>query len=218
MPNAGCSHGAHVCRRKGSRSCMRLGASSARTSSRARTSHRSRIRPWTAMPCVLPTPRSAPVRLDVVGSVAAGHLFEGTVGPGQAVRIMTGAPFPEGADAVCMVENTQDVDSSAVTIMESVTPGQFVRLPGRDVCAGTLLAGAGTALTPAHLGDLANQGVTEVMAHRHPRVGVLSTGDELFAGAGRSAAWSDPRRQPPLPSRAGPARGMGGYRPWDRPR
>ena len=113
----------------------------------------------------------APVRLDVIGSVAAGHLFESTVGPGQAVRIMTGAPFPEGADAVCMVENTQDVDSGAVTIMEAVAPGQFVRLPGRDVRAGTLLASAGTALTAAHLGDLANQGVTEVMAHRPPRVG-----------------------------------------------
>ena len=131
-----------------------------------------------------PTQRTHRYDSHVIGSVAAGHLFEGTVGPGQAVRIMTGAPFPEGADAVCMVENTQDVDSSAVTIMESVAPGQFVRLPGRDVRAGTLLASAGTALTPAHLGDLANQGVTEVMAHRHPRVGVLSTGDELFAGAG----------------------------------
>ena len=163
---------------------MRSGASSARTSSRARTSHRSRIRPWTATPCVRLTPRTHRYDSHVIGSVAAGHLFEGTVGPGQAVRIMTGAPFPEGADAVCMVENIQDVDSSAVTIMESVAPGQFVRLPGRDVRAGTLLAGAGTALTAAHLGDLANQGVTEVMAHRHPRVGVLSTGDELFAGAG----------------------------------
>ena len=127
---------------------------------------------------------AAPVRLHVIGSVAAGHRFEGTVGPGQAVRIMTGAPFPEGADAVCMVENAKDADSSAVTIMESVVPGQFVRLPGRDVPVGTLLASAGTALTAAHLGDLANQGVAEVMAHRHPRVGVLSTGDELFAGAG----------------------------------
>ncbi len=127
---------------------------------------------------------NAPVRLDVVGSVAAGHTFDGTVGSGQAVRIMTGAPFPQGADAVCMVENTRDSGSGAVTITESVAPGQFVRLPGRDVRIGTLVAGAGTALTPAHLGDLANQGVTEVVAHRHPRVGVLSTGDELFAGAG----------------------------------
>jgi len=127
---------------------------------------------------------NAPVRLDVVGSVAAGHLFEGTVGPGQAVRIMTGAPFPQGADAVCMVENTLDVGPNAVTIMESVAPGQFVRLPGRDVRVGTLVAGAGTALTPAHLGDLANQGVIDIVAHRHPRIGVLSTGDELFAGAG----------------------------------
>ena len=84
----------------------------------------------------------APVRLAVIGSVTAGHLFEGTVGPGQAVRIMTGAPFPKGADAVCMVENTQYVELGAVTIMESVAPGQFRRLPGRDVRA-VLLAGAG---------------------------------------------------------------------------
>jgi molybdenum cofactor synthesis domain-containing protein len=126
----------------------------------------------------------APVPLQVIGSVAAGHLFEGTVGPGQAVRIMTGAPFPAGADAVCMVEDTRSDDGGFVTVMQSVLPGQYVRLPGRDVAVGALVVGAGTALTPAHLGDLANQGATEVMVHPRPRVGVLSTGDELFAGAG----------------------------------
>jgi molybdopterin molybdotransferase len=68
--------------------------------------------------------------------------------------------------------------------MQPVDPGQFVRLPGRDVPCGALVVGAGTALTPAHLGDLANQGVTEVMVYPHPRVGVLSTGDEVFAGSG----------------------------------
>jgi molybdopterin molybdotransferase len=127
---------------------------------------------------------AAPVRLDVIGSVAAGHLFEGTVRPGQAVRIMTGALFPAGADAVCMVEHSEGNDSGRVTIMQRVEPGQFVRLPGRDVPLGTLVVRARTALTPAHLGDLANQGVAEVMVHPHPRVGVLSTGDELFAGSG----------------------------------
>jgi molybdenum cofactor synthesis domain-containing protein len=127
---------------------------------------------------------AAPVRLNVIGSVAAGHLFEGTVRPGQAVRIMTGAPFPADADAVCMVEHSEGDDEGGVTIMQPVEPGQFVRLPGRDVPLGALVVGAGTALTPAHLGDLANQGVADVMVHPHPRVGVLSTGDEVFAGSG----------------------------------
>jgi molybdenum cofactor synthesis domain-containing protein len=127
---------------------------------------------------------AAPVRLDVIGSVAAGHLFDGTLRPGQAVRIMTGAPFPAGADAVCMVEHCEDDGAGAVTITQPVAPGQFVRLPGRDVDVGDLVVGEGTALTPAHLGDLANQGIAEVMVHPHPRVGVLSTGDEVFGGNG----------------------------------
>jgi molybdenum cofactor synthesis domain-containing protein len=126
----------------------------------------------------------APVPLEVVGSVAAGHMFDGTVGSGQAVRIMTGAPLPAGADAVCMVENTRSDDGGVVTILQSVLPGQYVRLPGRDVPVGALVVAARTPLTPAHLGDLANQGVTEVIVHPRPRVGVLSTGDELFAGTG----------------------------------
>jgi molybdenum cofactor synthesis domain-containing protein len=68
--------------------------------------------------------------------------------------------------------------------MQRVDPGQFVRLPGRDVPCGALVVAAGTALTPTHLGDLANQGVVEVMVYPRPRVGVLSTGDEVFAGSG----------------------------------
>jgi molybdenum cofactor synthesis domain-containing protein len=127
---------------------------------------------------------SVPVPLEVIGSVAAGHVFHGSVGQGQAVRIMTGAPFPAGADAVCMVENTRSDDAGFVTILQSVLPGQFVRLPGRDVPVGALVVRAGTPLTPAHLGDLANQGATDVMVHPRPRVGVLSTGDEVFAGSG----------------------------------
>ena len=127
----------------------------------------------------------APVALRVIGSVMAGHLLEGVVGPGEAARIMTGAPLPPGADAVCMIEET-DVDPGRdmVTILRALESGNFVRRPGRDVAVGDVVAPAGAVLTPAHLGVLANQGVTGVLVHPRPRVGVLSTGDELFSGTG----------------------------------
>ena len=132
----------------------------------------------------------APVSLQAIGSVMAGHVFDGTVGPGQAVRIMTGAPLPSGADAVCMIEETEtetnagaDADGR-VTVLRRLQPGDFVRLPGRDVAVGDVVAPAGTVLTPAYLGVLTGQGLTQVPVHPHPRVGVLSTGDELFTGPG----------------------------------
>jgi len=134
----------------------------------------------------------APVSLQAIGSVMAGHVFDGTVGPGQAVRIMTGAPLPSGADAVCMIEETEtETETNAgadadgrVTVLRRLQPGDFVRLPGRDVAVGDVVAPAGTVLTPAYLGVLTGQGLTQVPVHPHPRVGVLSTGDELFTGPG----------------------------------
>jgi molybdopterin molybdotransferase len=127
----------------------------------------------------------APVRLTVIGSVMAGHPLELTVGRGQAVRIMTGAPLPPGADAVCMVEETETAsDGRSVVIERELQPGTFVRQPGRDVDIGDVIAPMGTVLTPAHLGVLANQGAVSVKVHPRPRVGVLSTGDELFSGTG----------------------------------
>jgi molybdenum cofactor synthesis domain-containing protein len=126
-----------------------------------------------------------PVRLTVIGSIMAGHPLETTVGPGQAARIMTGAPLPLGADAVCMLEETESAPGDTrVTIRRHLQPGDFVRAPGRDVAPGDVLLTAGTVLTPAYLGVLADQGVDTVLAHPTPRIGVLSTGDELFAGAG----------------------------------
>jgi molybdenum cofactor synthesis domain-containing protein len=128
----------------------------------------------------------APVRLTVIGSVMAGHPLEQTVGPGQAARIMTGAPLPLGADAVCMVEETEAApDGRSVVIGRELAPGAFVRQPGRDVAVGDVIAPGGTVLTPAHLGVLANQGAHTVNVHPRPRIGVLSTGDELFSGTGR---------------------------------
>lgn len=127
----------------------------------------------------------APVRLEVVGAVMAGSSFNGSVGPGQAVRIMTGAPMPEGADAVCMLEDIRvESDGSTVLIGQQTDKGRSVRHPGEDVAVGDEVAPRGTVLTPGHLGVLANVGLTSVNVHPRPRIGVLSTGDELATASG----------------------------------
>jgi molybdopterin molybdotransferase len=129
--------------------------------------------------------KAAPVELEVIGSIMAGRPLDRTVGVGQAARIMTGAPLPDGADAVCMIEETDSArDGRSVVIRRALRSGDFVRAPGRDVAVGDAIAPAATALTAAHLGVLADQGATGVVVHRRPRIGVLSTGDELFEGEG----------------------------------
>ncbi len=127
----------------------------------------------------------APVELEVIGSIMAGRPFDRTVAAGQAARIMTGAQLPDGADAVCMIEETESArDGRYVIIGRPLRSGDFVREPGQDVAVGDMIAPVATALTAAHLGVLANQGATSVVVHRRPQVGVLSTGDELFEGKG----------------------------------
>ncbi len=120
----------------------------------------------------------APATLDVVGTIAAGDRGDLEIGPGQAARIMTGAPMPPGADAVIMVELTE-VDGDRVTATAEVPVGNHVRAPGEDVTAGQLVFEAGTELSPGHLGMLASLGYVEAPVHPRPRVGVMSTGDEL---------------------------------------
>lgn len=126
----------------------------------------------------------APVELEVVGFVAAGASGAGiVVGDGQAARIMTGAPMPVGADAVVMVERTRAL-GSVVQVEVTVEPGQSVRPAGDDLQAGDAVVSAGDVLTPAHLGLLATVGRASVSVVRRPRVGVISTGDELVDGPG----------------------------------
>jgi molybdopterin molybdotransferase len=120
----------------------------------------------------------APVALQVVGMIAAGAAPDLVVGPGEAARIMTGAPMPDGADAIVLVERTK-TDGDVVTIEITVEAGTSVRPIGDDIRPGDVVVAAGTVLTPGHLGVLASVGVDEVVVHRRPRVGVLSTGDEL---------------------------------------
>jgi molybdopterin molybdotransferase len=123
---------------------------------------------------------AAPARLQVVGAVMAGSSPEVTVGPGQAVRIMTGAPIPAGADAVCMVELTEPGDDGASVTIECPIPlGEYVREAGGDITAGQEVFPVGTVLTPGCIGVLASLGVADIAVHTRPRVGVLSTGDEL---------------------------------------
>jgi molybdenum cofactor synthesis domain-containing protein len=122
----------------------------------------------------------APIELPVVAEVAAGHPAERALATGEAMRIFTGAPMPDGADAVVMVERTERrADGAVVAIQAEVAPGLHVRAAGDDLHAGDAVFAAGDVLTPGHLGVLAGIGATEVQAHPRPRIGVLSTGDEL---------------------------------------
>ena len=124
--------------------------------------------------------RSGAAQLRVIDSVYAGNPSSRRVHQGEAMRIMTGAPLPEGADAVCMIEQVVvSPDGQSVQINRIVETGDFLRHPGEDIARGQRLLSVGELLTPARLGVLASQGVGTVRVFRRPRVGVLSTGDEL---------------------------------------
>jgi molybdopterin molybdotransferase len=121
----------------------------------------------------------APGRLRVIGQAQAGSPFEGSVGPGDAVLISTGAVVPPGSDAVVPVERVRRAGDHVE--VEAVAPGTHVRGRGGDVAAGAAVASAGTRLGPRHLGALAATGLVEVRCARRPRVAVLATGSELRA-------------------------------------
>lgn len=124
----------------------------------------------------------APVTLDVVGDLPAGYAPGAPVGPGQAVRIMTGAPIPEGADAIVPVEQTSRDCTTRVQLHRSAAAGAHIREAGGDVAAGDAVFAPGAVLNPAAVGVLASLGATEVLVHRRPRVAILATGDELVDG------------------------------------
>ena len=129
--------------------------------------------------------RGVPVTLVVVGSVLAGQHRDEPLGAGEAVRIMTGAPIPPGADAVCMIERAHSDDGDATVVIEpEVAAGTAVRPRAEDIAAGDTVFDAGTPLTPAHIGVLAGLGVSTVGVHPRVRVGVISTGDELTESTG----------------------------------
>ncbi len=120
-----------------------------------------------------------PVRLRVVATLAAGAAADRVVGVGEAVRIMTGAPMPPGADSIVMVERTTPAGEDAVDVLAEVTDGLHVRRIGGDISAGTEVLPAGVVLGPAHLGVAASVGCRRLTVIPPLRVGALSTGDEL---------------------------------------
>jgi molybdopterin molybdotransferase len=121
---------------------------------------------------------SAGAVLEVIEDVAAGQTATMRVAEGQAIKIMTGAPMPEGADTVVRVEDTEE-ESGKVRISTVTPAGTSVRSPGGDVAAGTTVFPVGVRLTEPHIGVLATIGVVAPVVARRPRVAVMSTGDEL---------------------------------------
>ena len=119
-----------------------------------------------------------PVALRVVGTSAAGRGFPGRVGPGEAVRIFTGAPVPAGADAIVLQEDAES-DGGAVTVRERPRPNQFVRPTGLDFRAGAILLRSGDRLDARRLALAAAAGHGDLPVRRKPRIGILATGDEL---------------------------------------
>jgi|SRR4051794_5241965 molybdopterin molybdotransferase len=119
-----------------------------------------------------------PIHLPVVGEVAAGQTKLFAMSAGTAIKIMTGAPIPHGADAVVPVEWT-DAGAATVRISRAPSPGQHVRRRGEDVRTGDVLVHDGSVLGPRQVGVLASVGRAQVRARPRPRVVVLSTGSEL---------------------------------------
>lgn len=123
---------------------------------------------------------ATPVELDVIEDVPAGSFPTRSVEPGTAIRVMTGAPVPVGADSVVRVEHTEELDGGArIRVRRGRDAGRNIRQRGEDLRAGDPVLGAGTALRAAELGILATVGRPQVAVTRRPRVAILSNGDEL---------------------------------------
>jgi molybdopterin molybdotransferase len=126
---------------------------------------------------------ASPRELRVIGEVAAGYIYDGEVTDGAAVRIMTGAPIPRGADAVVPFEETDEETAhshESVRVFKEARPGANIRPAGQDVRTGDLVLGKGAALRPQEIGVIASLGRDRVRVIRRPVVAVLSTGDELL--------------------------------------
>ncbi len=146
------------------------------------------VPPWpnTGMDGIAVRAADTPGRLRVVGYLPAGCDPAGLhVGRGEAIRIMTGAPMPDGADAVVPVEDVIGAaDSAEVEATVGVEPGRHVRPAGGDAAPGDVVLPAGAEVTPGAVGVLSSLGLATCRVVRRPRVGVLSTGDELVEGGG----------------------------------
>lgn len=130
--------------------------------------------------------------LAVVEDLPAGRVSRRTIRPGQAVRIMTGAPLPKGADAVVMVEDTEKA-ADRVTIFRAVAPGDNIGRAGEDLEKGDLILEKGDLIGPAEVGMLAALGLASVRVVRRPKLAVIATGDEIVEPgqkAGPGCIWN----------------------------
>jgi len=125
-----------------------------------------------------------PATLELAGAVHAGAEPGVTVEPGTCVEVSTGAVLPPGADAVVIVERTDETGGGRVRVRTSVAPGDSVMVAGADIAAGSRALGPGTRLTPREIGLLSALGVDAVPVRGRPRVGIISTGDELVRPGG----------------------------------
>lgn len=121
---------------------------------------------------------SAPTTLSVIGSVPAGHHFDGSVGPGECVRIFTGAPLPKGSDTIVIQEDTEAAEGS-VTVKTATAHGTYVRPVGYDYREGDVLIPANRLLTARDIGLAASMNHPWLSVYRRPRVAILATGDEI---------------------------------------
>jgi molybdopterin molybdotransferase len=122
-----------------------------------------------------------PAPLTVIGMAAAGRPFDGEIGPGQAVRIFTGAPLPGGADAIVIQEDVRALEDSAIEVLEAATAGRHIRAKGLDFAEGDKLLEAGRVLDPAALSLAASANHPTLKLMRSPLVAIIATGDELLA-------------------------------------
>ncbi|MEZ2330721.1 gephyrin-like molybdotransferase Glp [Mesorhizobium sp. RCC_202] len=123
---------------------------------------------------------SVPVHLSVVGMAPAGRGFAGTVGKGQAVRIFTGAPLPDGADTIVIQENVRDLGDGQIEVVEPTAQGRNIRRRGLDFGQGDVLLEKGRVLDPAALSLSASANHPNLTVVRRPLVAIIATGDELL--------------------------------------
>jgi molybdopterin molybdotransferase len=139
-----------------------------------------------------PAEAGAPVELNVVADLPAGRVSRRALGPGSAVRIMTGAPLPKGADAVVMVEDSEKA-GTRVKILRAVSPGDNIGRAGEDLEKGDLILEKGDLIGPAEMGMLAALGRSAVRVVRRPKLAVIATGDEIVEPgekAGPGCIWN----------------------------
>jgi molybdopterin molybdotransferase len=123
---------------------------------------------------------SLPAYLKLIGEISMGTQAVDTIEPTQAITIHTGGMIPYGADAVVMIENTQKIKEDEIEVLKPVAQGENILQKGEDVQKGEVVLPAGRRLRPQEMGGLMALGVTQVSVARQPRVGILSTGDEII--------------------------------------